>query len=301
METLYHYHLTSSSGYKFKSIYSIKSVYTTDGTRRNITGTLYVGYPKTGDRNEACTTITVNYPESIIDFEEKYQRPSNIDPSVASLILTKHYSKCAENRDLIKGEGTVEMITSAMSFIKQICPFIREFDLNDASSKECDNHSPITLPYFYITNKGKTWYESKFGAYLKPSSLYDEYRTTIMEVMNMPLESYDVFAIRYLSKVLVEVKDAIQEAYEPSRTVGEFFKRLYKKHSINMVCMLLQGWIDDYMRTMRLEPYIARQKWYISVETIPMYKFKNLNHTLRVKRIKENKTMKRRNVWNADV
>lgn len=298
MEKSYDFILKSPSGYDFRSIYTIRFIEMEDGKHRNIMGTLYVGNPKTGDRNEACVTVRVNYPDSIIDFEEKYQRKSQIDASVASLILTKHYSKCAENRNLLKGEGTKEMITAAMSFIKQICPFIKEFDLNDASSKECDNKSPITLPYFYITNKGKTWYESKFGAYLKPKSLMEEYHEAIKDMKESPLEDYNIFEARYLSRVLKEKREAIREAYEGSETVGGFLKRLYDIQSINMVCMLLQGWIDEYMTTMRIEPYISRHKWYISTESIPNYKFKNTNNTMKVRRGKNNKSHKRRVVWN---
>lgn len=275
----------------------IRSVETEEGTKRNIMGTLYVGNPKTGDLNEACATIRVNYPDSIREFEEKYQRKSLIDASVGSLILTKHYSKCAENRNLLKGEGTTEMILSAMSFIKQTCKFVKEFDLNDASSKECDNKSPITLPYFYITNKGKTWYESKFGAYLKPKSLMDAYDEAIKDMKSTPLEDYDIFEARYLSRTSNEIKEAIKEAYEGGKTVGGFFRRLYEIQSVNTVCMLLQGWIDEYMNQMRIEPYVLRHKWYISAESIPIYKFRNTNNTMKVRRGKNNKSHKRRVVW----
>ena len=110
METLYTYKLISPSNYKFSSIYSVKYVMTPNGQRRNILGTLYVGNPKTKDLNESCVTIVVNYPDAITEYEEKYQRTLNIDPTVASLILTKHYAKCAEDRDLVRGKGTVEMI-----------------------------------------------------------------------------------------------------------------------------------------------------------------------------------------------
>jgi hypothetical protein len=284
----------------------MKTVELDGGIKIPITGALYVGKPKVNDMNEACTTITVNYPHSIKVFEKKYGRPSPIDPTVASLILTKHYTTCAtrklpngllNNKGLIKGEGTKEMIVSALSLVKQLCPFIKEFDLNDASSKECDNKAPITLPYFYITNKWQTWYEASFKAYLKPASLMKEYHDNIAELQSYPLEPFAIFKARYLGSISKEVQDTLQASYERSTTVLEFFKDLYRSQSISMVCMILQPWIDGFMREMRFEPYITRHKWHISVNKIPTYKYRNMNHTAKVVRIKNNGTKKRRNVW----
>jgi len=307
-DIIYDYMLTSPSGYTFHSRFVTKWVKSDKGIMIPITGALYVGKPKVDDMNEACTTITVNYPHSIEEFEKKYGRPSPIDPTVASLILTKHYTTCAtkkrpngslDSSSLIKGEGTKEMIVAALSLVKQLCPFIKEFDLNDASSKECDNKAPITLPYFYITNKWQTWYEASFKAYLKPASLMQEYRNKITELQSYPLEQFAIFKARYLGSISKEVQHALQVSYERSDTILAFFKDLYRSQSISMVCMLLQPWIDGFMREMKFEPYITRHKWHISVDKIPNYKYRNVNNTAKVYRIKNNGTKKRRNVWGS--
>lgn len=297
MEETHRYQLQSPSGWVFSSSYVVKYILLPDGSRRNITAALYVGNPKSGNPLEACTTITIQYPDSVKEFEEKYGRPSIIDPSIASLVLTKYSPACAINRPLKGGEGTIEMILSAMSLVKQLCPFVEEFDLNDASSKQCDNKSTISLPYFYLTNHHKTWYEAKFSARLKPEAMMESYRQTIEEVWSSPLESFEVFRARFLSRVAPPLQDAIQQAYEGSDTVETFFKRLYELHGINMVCMLLQGWIDDFMKLVKLEPFIKHHKWYISVDAVPVMPFKTSKNSHRVTR-KRNNGARRKSLWN---
>lgn len=291
--------LTSPSGYKFDSVYIIHQLEKDAGVKLNIEGTLYVGNPKTGDLNEACVTICVTYPESTAEYERKYNIKSPSDTSVASLILAKHYFKCADNKDLLQGDGTVEMLKTAMSFIKQMCPFVKEFDLKDSSSKMCDNRTPITLPYFYITNKGKTWYESRFSAYLKPRELHGEYTDAIKNYSSNPLEEFDIFKIRYLKRTPAEVVEAIREVYVKSNSMGDFTDKLYRKHGTKMVCMMLQSWIDEYMRAVKMDKYIMNQHWYISVDTIDTMSFRNNSKTLRSKHGKKNNTRKRV-VWDAD-
>ncbi len=321
MEQTHHFELTSSSGYHFRSLYIVKYIERQDGTRRNISGTFYVGHPKTRNPMEACTTITVQYPESVLEFEEKYQRRSLIDPTIASLVLTKFSPACAENRPLLGGEGTIEMILSAMSLAKQVCPFIKEFDLNDnrqgwrsrphtgysadspcvgdASSKQCDNGSSISLPYFYLTNYHKTWYEAKFNARLKPDHLMESYQQILQSLLESPLEPFDVFQARFLSRVSPVLKDAIQQSYEKADTVDSFFKQLYKQHGTKMVCMLLQGWIDEYMRLMKMEPFVKHHKWFISADSVPTQRFHNRKQSYRSTK-KKNNGIRRKTLWNEN-
>ena len=320
MEATYHLELSTPSGYVFRSLYIVKYIERQNGSRRNITGALYVGHPKTRDPMEACVTITVQYPESVQEFEEKYQRPSLIDPSVASLVLTKYSPSCSENKPLLGGEGTIEMITSAMSLVKQLCPFVKEIALNDnchpwqsmtdtgharngtclanASSKTCDNGSPVSLPYFYLTHHHKTWYEAKFQARLKPD-LMEAYQGTFRVLLESPLEPFDVFQTRFLSRVNPVLQDAIRQSYEKAETVDEFFKSLYAQHGTKMVCMLLQGWIEEYMRLMKIEEYVKHHKWYISTESIPVYRFRNEKKMYRVTR-RHNNGVRRKTLWNEN-
>ena len=299
METLYHFIMTSPSGYQFRTVYSLHWRNTDQGQRRNLSGTLYVGNPKTNNKEEACTTITVTYPDSITEYEERYKRESLLDPTIARLILAKHYASCAEDRNLIKGDGTKEMVRCAMSYVKKLCPFVNEFELHDSSIKECDNHSSITLPYLYITNKGTTWYAYVFKAHLK-GSLQSTYEKAVNDMMDSPLEEFEDFSIRYMRNISQVVRGAVEKSYRKSTINREFFHYLYKDNTVNMAAILLQGWIDLYMTDMKLDEYVMRHKWYIdaNADTFPVYSFPNRNKTLSSKTVRKNKTVKRREIWN---
>jgi hypothetical protein len=262
--------LHSPLGFKYNCVY-IYNYISSDNTQRIINGTFYVGNPKTKPE-EACITISVFYPSD----------QSFPDSSIASLILVKHYEACSENKRLPKGEGTVDMMYTAMSFVKQVCKFIREFKLNDASTKQCDNGSMITLPYFYITQKGKTWYEGRFGAYLK-EPMYTEYKNTVEKVMNYKLPDFIEFYMRYIQSTNTpqHVVDEIKKVYVPGNTIHEFFRHLYANYSVSIGCILLQPWIDTFMKIVGLHIYILKHEWYISINQIPEYQFKNINKSYR--------------------
>jgi hypothetical protein len=294
MERKYSFVLHSKSGYKFSGVYMVRQI-ERNGQPINIEGSLYIGNPKTNKKSDACVTITVNYPESIEEYERRHGMKSSIDPSIAHIILIKYYAKCADNRDLINGEGTVEMVTSAMSFIKQICPFVKEFDLKDSSYKMCDNNSPISLPYYYIATKGKTWYEGKFGAYLKPKSAYDEYKKMIQKMMSMKLEELEIFKIRYWKRTPEEVRKMMEAEYLKSDSMGDFLGKMHTKYGQNMMCLILQSWIEDYMRAIQMDKYIVYSHWYIAAKDVPLYSFTNKNKTWKRKKISQNT---RKNVWN---
>jgi hypothetical protein len=272
--------LTSPLGYKYKLVF----IYNYTGTNNNKIiedGTFYIGNPKTR-MDEACITISVTYVKRML--------LSN--PSIANLILVKYYETCSENRGLKRGTGTIDMMNTAMSFVKQMCPFIRAFKLNDSSAKKCDNGATIPLPYFYITQKGRTWYEDQFGAYLDEPN-YTIYRTRIHDVMNMPITSFDAFIREYINdtstpRTTIDILNAI---YKPQMTVSEYFNALYRTHNKSVVCELLQPWIDSFMKKVGLLHYINNE-WYIPVSRIPTYSFYNTNGTRSIR------TTRKRDPWN---
>lgn len=274
--------LTSPLGYKYKCV--IIYDYVDDD---KINGTFYIGNPKT-KVEEACVTISVVFPDI---FDIRLAKPS-----IASLSLIKYYGACSENKDLPNGEGTIDMVNTSMSFVKQICPFIKEFKLNDASTKQCDNGSTISLPLFYLTQYEMTWYESRFKAYLKEPQ-YTNYKNAISTSMSAILPSFDRFSSKFIKNTPNIIKNELQSVYVEGDTVKEFFRKLYEKYGKSMGCILLQPWIDNYMLEVGLKEYVSLFiGWYISVDTIPTYKFrKGANNVYKINNI--NNTRKKR-PWN---
>ena len=261
--------LNSPLGYKYKCVFIYNYLVNPDN---KLNGTFYIGNPKT-TIDEACITISVYYPQD----ENRFA-----DSSIASLILVKYYEKCAENRELKQGEGTVDMMNTSMSFVKQICNFVKEFKLNDASTKKCENGSIISLPYFYITQKGQTWYEGRFNAYLK-EPYYTAYKNTINKIMNIHLPQFEVFKLMYIKNTSDTIINELKSVYNDGDKLKIFFNKLYEKYDKSMGCIILQPWIDNLMAVAGLQTYIALSDWYIEADKIATYSFKrNTNNIYKV-------------------
>lgn len=255
----YTFILNSPLGYKYKCVFVCNYIGSIDN---KINGTFYIGNPKT-KAEEACVTITVFFPS--------YNRI--IDPSIASLLLIKYYETCSKNKILQQGEGTVDMIKTSMSIVKQICPFINEFKFNDASTKRCDNGTVISLPYFYITQNEITWYEGKFNAYLK-EPFYTAYKKDLERIMNTTLPRFEEFVILYFKNIPQHIKNELKSVYKEGDTLKNFFKNIYEKYDKKMGCILIQPWIDYFMSIVGLQKYISMTDWYISSDIIPVYNFR---------------------------
>lgn len=243
-------HLTSPLGYKYKCVFIYNYIDTHDN---KVNGAFYIGNPKTTPE-EAYVTISVIFPG--IDTRLA-------DPSIASLILIKYYGTCSENKELPHGEGTVDMINTSMSFVKQICPFVKEFKLNDASTKKCDNGSIISLPLFYLIQYEMTWYERRFNAYLKEPN-YTNYKNTVAKSMSAILPSFDRFSRIFIKNTPDVIKNEIKSIYTEGDKIKDFFRKLYDKYGKSMGCIILQPWIDNYMTESGLQMYVSLTiGWYI--------------------------------------
>jgi len=257
-----------------------------DNTESRTNGTFYIGNPKTSP-HEACVTISVFFPD----------KDKLVNSSIASLILVKHFESCSEHRPLERGDGTMDMLNTAMSFVIQVCPFINEFKFNDASTTKCDNGSTITLPYYNMTERQMTWYEEKFKARLKPH-LESEYKKTMLHIMTTSLPSFVVFIQNHINAVTVPkvIINELQSVYVEGDTVKTFFDKLYTKYGKNMGCILIQPWIDVFMRNVGLHKYVANADWYIPLSVVERYPFKrNITNMYKVNTY--NNTRKR-TVWN---
>jgi hypothetical protein len=89
-------YLNSPRGYNYKCviIYEYNPI-----TNTKLTGTFYIGNPKT-KVDEACITISIVFPDNMSSVFA--------DPTIASLLFVKYYETCSENKSLPHGEGTVQ-------------------------------------------------------------------------------------------------------------------------------------------------------------------------------------------------
>jgi len=224
-------------------------------------------YISNENENKTCVDIHVMYPDSqkVLPF---------INYKLAKLITTHYNEKCSTDQKLERGDGTRHMINTAMYFVSKMCPFIEGFELNDASTRICDNDTTITLSYFSITNYGKTWYEKNFNAYIADKLKTDKYKETINNLINLNLTDWSTFEAMFLRGVDKEIKETLKEIYKDSDTYGDLFKNIHKL-GISKACIYLQPWIDNLMLSTDLRNYVLFTQWIIPISSIKRIPFVN--------------------------
>jgi hypothetical protein len=170
-----------------------------------------------------------------------------------------------------------------------MCPFIEGFEINDVSTRQCDNNTTIILSYFSITNYGQTWYERNFGAYIgdiiknknnksneQEKSKMDIYKDIVTSLMSQTLPDFETFKVLYLRNTKKEIQNELELIYNVSATYGELFKKIHKL-GISKACIYLQSWIDSLMLMTDLRNYVMYTQWIIpitSVKRVPLMNYK---------------------------
>lgn len=245
--------------------YSYKITITTSQRTINNEQIIYsryfnIGAYKDGTEKKTCVDIYVMYPDL------KKELPST-NYKLAKLITTHYNEKCAVNEKLERGEGTRHMINTAMYFVSKACPFVEGFEINDASTRTCDNNTTITLSYFSITNYNKTWYEKNFKAYIGDRDKQEKYNKIIGELQARSLPEWETFDAIFLRTTDKTHKQRLESIYSKSTTYGSLFKNIHKE-GVSTACILLQSWIENLMLTTDLRNYILFTQWIIPVTAI---------------------------------
>lgn len=271
--------------------YTYKIIVNTSEKIVNGKSTVYSRYFNIGsyvtDDNEkkTCVDIHVMYPDSqkVLPF---------INYKLAKLITTHYNERCSVNEKLERSEGTKHMINTALYLVSKMCPFVEGFELNDASTRLCDNNTTITLSYFSITNYGKTWYEKNFNAYIEDKIKSANYKQTIHTLLATNLSDWDTFRIMFLRDTEKDVQSHLESIYKASRTYEDFFKNIHKI-GISKSCVYMQPWIDNLMLTTDLRNYILFTQWVIPVKSIKHIKIVNYTTEHSISGGKQRKSRKR--------
>ena len=223
----------------------------------------------TDDKRKSCVDIYVMYPDSVEELPFSNYK-------IAKLITTHYNEKCSVNEKLERGDGTKHMINTAMYFVSRVCPHVEGFEINDASTRECDNNTIISLSYFSLTNYGKTWYEKNFNAYIGDTVKRNKYRQIIDTFLNKSLPAWDFFNVMFLKELNNDMKNELEVLYNKSSTYEDFFKNIHKM-GISSACIYLQPWIDRLMMSTDLRNYILYTQWIIpitSLKKIPLVNYR---------------------------
>lgn len=113
------------------------------------TGSTYtIWYGDVESKEGPCVEITY-------DTEQKH---------ICKLQGVSYYTRCSRNKELVRSEGTIEMLQSILKLVIQRFPHITRVIFNDVSSIECSDGTIALVSYASLAQHGKTWYERYFEA-----------------------------------------------------------------------------------------------------------------------------------------
>ena len=145
-------------------------------------------------------------------------------PDLVWLEWFNYHQNCNLTQDLVKGKGTVNMMTTFIKYIKEYHPDIKIIKLSDKSEFICSNVS-ISLYKLYMLKYGKSFYE-KFGFSLDNTNNPDIIIKHTKNIENSKTIKIDKeFIIKELKKIL-EVKDSLFKFYLTPQLIDDFASHL---------------------------------------------------------------------------
>ena len=150
-----------------------------------------------------------------------------IDKAIPHLVWLEwfnYHQNCNLTKDLVKGEGTNNMMTTFIKYIKEYHPDIKIIKLSDKAEFICSNVS-ISLYKLYMLKYSKSFYE-KFGFSLDNTNNPDIIIKHNKNIENSKTIKIDKeFIIKELKKIL-EVKYSLFKFYLTQELINEFTSHL---------------------------------------------------------------------------
>jgi hypothetical protein len=84
-------------------------------------------------------------------------------PSILKLDNLEYRSECSANKELLRGQGTINMTKSILLLLCSQFSDIKRITLNDVAVIECGKRK-LPLIYMYLLKYGVTWYQKYFQA-----------------------------------------------------------------------------------------------------------------------------------------
>ena len=195
-----------------------------------------------------------------------------LDSKTAYISHIESQPECGFMKNLEEGE-TVDFITAALQFVKEVYPTIEKFTLDDTSHIECDlkgkegplprkQKKPLSLASLYITQKGYTWYEYRFEARMKSEKDYQIYRSKIKkfeEPINMSFNDFKYKVLRDMS----EKYDFLKIYFEGAKSWFEFFRSIPKQKQCDAFFNWLPYFVSSFLDN-KYNPY----GWVINYEQL---------------------------------
>jgi hypothetical protein len=178
-----------------------------------------------------------------------------------------------------------ELLDAIVFFINSQGQPIRTVSLDDRSYIPCirETNDTLDLLTYSIALYGKTWYEIKLNAYLKPESKYNEYRRQVDIYMSketkLKMNYSDIYGfVLKGSRFTIDIFDRHEEEFmimfHESKTLPDFFKAISKKVERTEKCRFFKYWLERIiMMHIRIE-----RTWYFDLfPKIEIIEQRNIN------------------------
>jgi hypothetical protein len=190
-----------------------------------------------------CVVISVYFDET--------------NPNIDALSFDEN---CSAHGDLRRGRGTVDLLNTAMAFVKQIYGF-DTFEFMDKSTVPCDHQYELPLMYLHLAKYNKTWYEEKFNAQPLEISNYTERKTRLRNHLKTKPD-WESFTSE--CTMTSKFKKSLKSLYDESDSLADFLKTIGTQYD----CYLFKLWLVKYIdKVMGIKLYATT--WSITLASQP--------------------------------
>ena len=187
---------------------------------------------------------------------------SGEDPSIGNFTKIRFDVNCSLEHNFVRGYDTTMILKFLLTYIKRTYPYVNVMRFNDhsfrrneclssyndenASMRTCDNGATVELSQMLYMIRGKTWYETHFGAYLADESAqkfklledrFQEKKKTISWSMMK-----DIITTQFPID-----EPELEDLYTKATTWQEFFAPLNERIGTSNMCIFMAPWLGRFV------------------------------------------------------
>ena len=214
------------------------------------------------------------YPDCV-NISVIYENNTPVDACMPNLFSDP---ECSFIQLLDKGDGTIRMIKTLLTYVYTQLPTLACVKFDDKSSIERATKEelkkgsrfrkrgtyvkPIPLYYFSILFNGQTWYEKHFNAKQKDDVRHQLYRTRVDDFLNSKEFKTNMGFDKFVSLFdkREEEMSVLYQYYKSSNTFYEFFRAI----PIDDRCRLVGPWIEQFTKII-LKDVFYNENWIITL------------------------------------
>jgi hypothetical protein len=213
---------------------------------------------ESGDETKPCLKLYVRVPAT------NDERIRNVS-TIASLLNVEALLECSLddiNENYMRRYHFGDELLATVNYIlKRFFPHVKSVELYDASYLPCNRafNDVLDLLTYSIAIYGKTWYETKLGAYPKTPRIRESYKQHIAKYVSERFKSsihVDDFLFRitvssntFARAKLNAYRSQIESMYTNAPTFPSFFQSLRDSDIVPRAekCKFFKGWLETFI------------------------------------------------------